>query len=202
MNTEMLNKMLEDLIDPTLLEEKIDTSETPPYICFVCTGNTCRSPMAAAVYNHLGLTNFNKPNEENNDTTAETETESTNEEIESNGEETKKFRRAISAGIFAYPGMRISEGAKNALKDAGIPSAPENDYENHRAQMLTLQIIEKCEIIIAMTQSHAMQMISMFPQHASKIYTMPEDIADPYGQDDAVYKKTLEQIIDLVQHNF
>ncbi|MBR6515148.1 MAG: hypothetical protein IKT46_10015 [Clostridia bacterium] len=22
-------------------------------VCFVCTGNTCRSPMAAAVYNHL-----------------------------------------------------------------------------------------------------------------------------------------------------
>lgn len=31
--------------------------ETPPEkkrrVCFVCTGNTCRSPMAAALYNHL-----------------------------------------------------------------------------------------------------------------------------------------------------
>ncbi|NLE13930.1 MAG: hypothetical protein GX628_09700 [Clostridiales bacterium] len=26
----------------------------PQKICFVCTGNTCRSPMAAAVLNHLG----------------------------------------------------------------------------------------------------------------------------------------------------
>ena len=28
-----------------------------PVICFVCTGNTCRSPMAAAVYNHFAYKN-------------------------------------------------------------------------------------------------------------------------------------------------
>ncbi len=27
---------------------------TPIKVCFVCSGNTCRSPMAAAVLNHLG----------------------------------------------------------------------------------------------------------------------------------------------------
>ena len=31
-----------------------DTEQPPLKICFVCTGNTCRSPMAAAVLNHLG----------------------------------------------------------------------------------------------------------------------------------------------------
>ncbi len=28
--------------------------DAPLRVCFVCTGNTCRSPMAAAVLNHLG----------------------------------------------------------------------------------------------------------------------------------------------------
>ena len=28
---------------------------SPELICFVCTGNTCRSPMAAAVFNHLAI---------------------------------------------------------------------------------------------------------------------------------------------------
>ena len=39
-------------------EVLIDMAEAavsePERVCFVCTGNTCRSPMAAAVLNHLG----------------------------------------------------------------------------------------------------------------------------------------------------
>lgn len=39
---------------PSAQKEKIKTeSEHGFKVCFVCTGNTCRSPMAAAVYNHL-----------------------------------------------------------------------------------------------------------------------------------------------------
>ncbi|MBQ6701623.1 MAG: hypothetical protein IJN17_01545 [Clostridia bacterium] len=45
----------------TQLSEFIDnkqSTEQPLKICFVCTGNTCRSPMAAAVLNHLGNGNY------------------------------------------------------------------------------------------------------------------------------------------------
>ena len=37
-------------------EIKIDKNKdaSPTRVCFVCTGNTCRSPMAAAVLNYLG----------------------------------------------------------------------------------------------------------------------------------------------------
>ncbi len=40
----------------TTQEIKIEKTNdiTPTRVCFVCTGNTCRSPMAAAVLNHLG----------------------------------------------------------------------------------------------------------------------------------------------------
>ena len=41
---------------PVLEEERIKThpkDENVRLVCFVCTGNTCRSPMAAALYNHL-----------------------------------------------------------------------------------------------------------------------------------------------------
>lgn len=37
------------------IENKTDE---PIKVCFVCTGNTCRSPMAAAVLNHLGKGNY------------------------------------------------------------------------------------------------------------------------------------------------
>ena len=33
--------------------EKIDKTMSKTMVCFVCAGNTCRSPMAAAVYNDL-----------------------------------------------------------------------------------------------------------------------------------------------------
>lgn len=34
------------------------TDNEPLRVCFVCTGNTCRSPMAMAVLNHLGKGNY------------------------------------------------------------------------------------------------------------------------------------------------
>ena len=36
-----------------LCEEKAECAESKKKLVFVCTGNTCRSPMAAALYNHL-----------------------------------------------------------------------------------------------------------------------------------------------------
>ncbi len=41
-----------------VMEKPIETDvrpNTPTTVCFVCTGNTCRSPMAAAALNQLGL---------------------------------------------------------------------------------------------------------------------------------------------------
>lgn len=42
----------------TATKENLDLTdnktEQPIKVCFVCTGNTCRSPMAMAVLNHLG----------------------------------------------------------------------------------------------------------------------------------------------------
>ena len=36
------------------LDKRANKTDEPVKVCFVCTGNTCRSPMAAAVLNHLG----------------------------------------------------------------------------------------------------------------------------------------------------
>ena len=51
MKNETLTLEETDLSELLLKDGK---TEKPITVCFVCTGNTCRSPMAAAVLNHLG----------------------------------------------------------------------------------------------------------------------------------------------------
>ena len=69
-------------------------------ICFVCTGNTCRSPMAAAWFNHAEAERFDKA---------------------AGGNELKK-RKAISAGLSPLPGApkmlqsRCMTQASNQMK--------------------------------------------------------------------------------------
>ena len=42
-------------VSESLLEKKeLSDDLRPDTVCFVCTGNTCRSPMAAAMLNYLG----------------------------------------------------------------------------------------------------------------------------------------------------
>ena len=45
--------VLKDL-ERTVADRMGDDGEVPMTVCFVCSGNTCRSPMAAAVLNYLG----------------------------------------------------------------------------------------------------------------------------------------------------
>jgi len=134
-------------------------------ICFVCTGNTCRSPMAAALFNHF-----------NSDAN----------------------RIAVSAGIAAYDSP-ISKNARTALTNRGIASMQNNDFDNHRARRISEKIIAASSQVIAMTINHSLTLISMYPEYASKIFTMPQSISDPYGLSLQVYEKCLAEIESCLQ---
>ena len=148
-------------------------SQSPRRILFVCTGNTCRSPMAAALLNDLS-----RPRG-----------------ICSMGESAPNACcRATSAGLFATEGEPISPHAGAALQRAGVAPTPENDYTAHRARTVTQEMVENADLVVGLSASHAMQLMLRFPEAAQRITTLPMDIADPYGGSQEVYDACLAQL--------
>ena len=147
---------------------KPECKSKPTVVCFVCTGNTCRSPMAAAVLNHLSKGEY----------------------------------KAVSAGVSAITGDLISENSVSALKKAGIPCTPDNDYESHRAVQVCEELIERCDRVVAISKSHMMALVYAFPQYADRITVMPRDIPDPFMQSEAVYDACLESITECIKETF
>ena len=147
----------------------------PMRVCFVCTGNTCRSPMAEAVTNAeasrslallpASVRQLAVPSVE-----------------------------ATSAGLYPVEGAPISDGAHAALERDGILTTSRYDYHDHRARALSPETVERVDLLVGITRGHAMELLLRFPQAASKIVCMPEDILDPYGGDDEVYFACLQDI--------
>lgn len=143
-----------------------ELTEAPPVrrVLFVCTGNTCRSPMAAALLNHMSS---------------------------SRGCADKPQIVAASAGLYAPEGAPISPHAAEVLEEAGVTSA---QYAAHRARTVTEDLISEADEVIALTGGHAMELMMRYPQYAAKILTLPMDIPDPYGDDKDAYRACLDML--------
>lgn len=164
----------------TELEKKPEANGGERLVCFVCTGNTCRSPMAAAVFNDMSLA-------------PEICTACDIEKLMG-----RKNIRATSAGLAAF-GEPISENACAALEEAGVTSTPRNDYRSHVARGIDLETMKKAELVVGISSSHAMRLMVTFPQFASKITCMPKDVPDPWGGSLEDYRECLALISEGVR---
>lgn len=164
----------------TELEKKPMSVNRDRAVCFVCTGNTCRSPMAAAVFNDMSLA-------------PEVCSACDIEKLMS-----AKNIRATSAGLAAF-GEPISENAVKALREAGVPVTAKNNYEAHISESIDLEKMREAELVVGISSSHALRLMSLFPQYASKITCMPKDIPDPFGGSLEEYKECLEAISEGVK---
>ena len=140
-------------------------------ILFVCTGNTCRSPMAAALLNDMV-----RPRE--------------------------VCSLSSESGLYASEGAPITPAAAAALRQAGIPPLPGNDYTAHRARTVTAALMEEADEVIAISGAHAMELMMRFPHCASKITTLEADIPDPFGGSESVYRACLEQLSYCIRRRF
>ena len=143
-------------------------------VLFICTGNTCRSPMAAALYNDM----------------------TRSREVCSACADQINTRAAIaySAGLYANDGEPISADAVAVLREADIAPIPENDYTAHSARTVTGAMMEQADEVFAISDAHTMELLLRFPEHAGKIKTLPMNVSDPYGRGIEAYRTCLMQL--------
>ncbi len=146
---------------------------SPQRILFVCTGNTCRSPMAAAVCNHLAR---------------------------QAGRSTEIL--AESAGLYANDGAPITPAAKDALQKAEILPVPGMEYTRHVARTVSAADMAVADRVVTLTRAHALELMLRFPEAASRIETFPTDILDPFGGSAEVYEACLAQLTDHIKQLF
>lgn len=139
-------------------------------ILIVCSGNTCRSPLAAALLRrHLDriptLTDI----------------------------------AVVSAGTSAWDGAPASEGSYLVALEQGL------DLSNHRARMLTADLVRRADLILTMTDAHALRIADL--GGAEKVHSLASyagesngahDVPDPFGGDVTQYREvaaTLDRLL-------
>jgi protein arginine phosphatase len=146
-------------------------------VLFVCTGNTCRSPMAEAILRRMC------------------------KDLRESGQLPDGLEMEVrSAGVYAANGMQASAHAQTVLTENGIE-------HNHSSSLLSEQDVTWATHILTMTTSHREAILYSFPQAAGKTFTLKEfvgetghpDVQDPYGGNKEIYSQTYKELEGMLE---
>jgi L-threonylcarbamoyladenylate synthase len=132
------------------------------WIVFVCTGNTCRSPMAEALCKLMLA-----------------------ERLDCSIEELPARGYSIaSAGLAAYAGDGPSSEAVDIVRELGA------DLSMHRSRPLDIDLVAQADHLIAMTRMHLATVLTRYPAIGGTLRLLcgiEGDLDDPIGGDLDVY---------------
>ena len=140
-------------------------------ILFVCTGNTCRSPMAEALARKMLADRLQVKESELAD----------------------RGYRVISAGTSAGHGGAASEEAEQIVKKYGA------DLSRHESRPVTVSMIEEADKVWVMTPRHRKTLVEWMPDHAGKIELLDpagKEVDDPVGGTMEMYRTAAKHIHD------
>jgi len=143
-------------------------------VVLVCTGNTCRSPMAEAMLKKRFADRLRCKVQELDD----------------------RGIVIMSAGISAAPGSRSAPEAIQAMQEQGL------DLTHHESQPLSERIVRFADLILTMTRGHRDTILEHFPDAEPRVHLISRgrgDVADPIGGPLDLYRRCAEQLDSFLQ---
>jgi protein-tyrosine phosphatase len=144
-------------------------------VVFVCTGNTCRSPLAEGLFKQLLAERLGCPVDEL----------------------PQRGFLVLSAGITAMMGGRAAPEAVEAAREFGA------DLGQHVSQPLTPRLVEQADYLVAMTRGHLLALAERYQGRRGRPRLLAADgadVPDPIGCDQSVYRECARQIREHLGH--
>lgn len=158
-----------DLVRAGVINEQVLKRLASHLIIFVCTGNTCRSPMAEALMRQRIANRLQCSIHDLEDRNV----------------------MIMSAGIAASSGGRASPESVQLMQERGI------DINLHESQPLSERLVRFADLIVTMTRGHREAIIQQWPDAADRTKLLcrdQTDVSDPIGGPIDRYRRCADQI--------